>query len=62
MTPDEIKELRELIEFLKENDIGEFEFERGDLKIRLKFGQPAQAACFGSRYGPPGAVVVPRAA
>ena len=43
MTPDEMKELRELIEFLKENDIGEFDFERGDLKIRLKFGQPAQA-------------------
>ncbi len=43
MTPDEIKELKELIEFLKEYDIGEFEFERGDFKIRLKFGQPAQA-------------------
>jgi acetyl-CoA carboxylase biotin carboxyl carrier protein len=43
MTPDEIKELRELIEFLKENDIGEFEFERGEFKVRLKFGQPAQA-------------------
>jgi acetyl-CoA carboxylase biotin carboxyl carrier protein len=43
MTPDEMKELRELIEFLKENDIGEFDFERGELKIRLKFGQPAQA-------------------
>jgi acetyl-CoA carboxylase biotin carboxyl carrier protein len=42
MTPDEINELRELIEFLKENDIGEFEFERGELKIRLKFGQPGQ--------------------
>src|SRR5271170_1123627 len=40
MTPDEMKELRELIEFLKENDIGEFDFERGELKIRLKFGQP----------------------
>jgi len=42
MTPDEIKELRELIEFLKEYDIGDFEFERGDFKIRLKFGQPVQ--------------------
>ena len=49
MTSDEINELRELIEFLKENDIGEFEFERGDLKIRLKFGQAgARTACFGS--------------
>lgn len=43
MTPDEIKELKELIEFLKEYDIGDFEFERGDFKVRLKFGQPAQA-------------------
>ena len=43
MTPDEIKELKELIEFLKEYDIGDFEFERGDFKIRLKFGQPVQA-------------------
>ncbi|MGB8536441.1 MAG: acetyl-CoA carboxylase biotin carboxyl carrier protein [Acidobacteriaceae bacterium] len=43
MTPDEINELKELIEFLKEYDIGDFEFERGDFKIRLKFGQPVQA-------------------
>jgi acetyl-CoA carboxylase biotin carboxyl carrier protein len=42
MTPDEMKELKELIEFLKENDIGEFELERGDLKVRIKFGHPAQ--------------------
>ena len=42
MTPDEMKELKELIEFLKENDIGEFEHERGDLKVRIKFGHPAQ--------------------
>jgi acetyl-CoA carboxylase biotin carboxyl carrier protein len=44
MTPDESKELKELVEFLKENGIGEFEFERGDLKIRLKFGRPEQEA------------------
>jgi acetyl-CoA carboxylase biotin carboxyl carrier protein len=43
MTPDEMKELRELVEFLKENDLNEFEFERGELKIRLKFAQPPQA-------------------
>jgi acetyl-CoA carboxylase biotin carboxyl carrier protein len=42
MTPDEIKELKELIEFLKENDIGEFDLERGDLKVRIKFGHPSQ--------------------
>ena len=44
MTPDEMKELKELVEFLKENGLNEFEFERGDLKIRLKFVQPMQAA------------------
>ena len=43
MTPDEMKELRELVEFLKENGLNEFEFERGDLKIRLKFTQPQLA-------------------
>jgi acetyl-CoA carboxylase biotin carboxyl carrier protein len=37
MTPEEINELRELIEFLKENGIGEFEQERGDSKLRIKF-------------------------
>ncbi|MBB6143915.1 acetyl-CoA carboxylase biotin carboxyl carrier protein [Silvibacterium bohemicum] len=39
MNPEEMKELRELIEFLKENKIGEFELERGELKVRLKFAQ-----------------------
>ena len=42
MTPDEINELKELIEFLKENDIGEFDLERDDLKVRIKFGHPSQ--------------------
>lgn len=32
------KELRELIEFLKEQDIAEFELERGDVKVRIKRG------------------------
>lgn len=39
MTPEETKELKELIEFLKENKIGEFDLERGDLKVRIKFAQ-----------------------
>ena len=38
------KELKELIEFLVDKDISEFELERGDLKVRLKRGQPAAAA------------------
>ncbi len=41
MNPDEMKELKELIEFLKENQIGEFDLDRGDLKVRIKFAQPA---------------------
>jgi acetyl-CoA carboxylase biotin carboxyl carrier protein len=32
------KELKELIEFLVEKDISEFELERGDVKVRLKRG------------------------
>ena len=32
------KELKELIEFLKEQDIAEFELERGDVKVRIKRG------------------------
>jgi acetyl-CoA carboxylase biotin carboxyl carrier protein len=31
-----LKELKELIEFLEEKDIAEFELERGDVKVRIK--------------------------
>jgi acetyl-CoA carboxylase biotin carboxyl carrier protein len=37
MKAEELNELKELIEFLKENNIGEFDLERGDLKVRIKF-------------------------
>ena len=61
MTPDEITELKQLIEFLKENGIGEFDFERGDTKVRIKFDQPAHGssasaldlARLGQLLGPP---------
>jgi acetyl-CoA carboxylase biotin carboxyl carrier protein len=43
MNADEMNELRELVEFLKENKIGEFEVERGDLKVRIKFEQEGGA-------------------
>ena len=33
-----LKELKELIEFLIEKDIAEFELERGDVKVRIKRG------------------------
>jgi len=36
------KELRELIEFLIEKDITEFELERGDIKVRVKRGGEVQ--------------------
>lgn len=38
------KELRELIEFLVEKDIAEFEMERGDLKLHVKRGSSAAPA------------------
>jgi acetyl-CoA carboxylase biotin carboxyl carrier protein len=38
------KELKELIEFLIEKDISEFELERGDVKVRIKRGADAAAA------------------
>jgi acetyl-CoA carboxylase biotin carboxyl carrier protein len=37
MKPDGLEELKELIAFLKENEIAEFDLDRGDLKVRLKF-------------------------
>ncbi len=37
------KELKELIEFLKEQDIAEFELERGDVKVRIKRAIPASS-------------------
>jgi len=44
MNPEELKQLKELIEFLKDNKIGEFDLERGDLKVRLKFAQEVSPA------------------
>jgi len=38
------KELKELIEFLIEKDIAEFELERGDVKVRVKRGGAAHMA------------------
>ena len=48
-----LKEIRELIEFLKEQDIAEFELERGDVKVRIK---RAGEAAVGAHY-----VAVPQA-
>jgi acetyl-CoA carboxylase biotin carboxyl carrier protein len=37
MKPEGMDELKELIAFLKDNEIAEFDLERGDLKVSLKF-------------------------
>jgi acetyl-CoA carboxylase biotin carboxyl carrier protein len=38
-----LKEIKELVQFLKEEDITEFELERGDVKVRIKRGPPENA-------------------
>jgi acetyl-CoA carboxylase biotin carboxyl carrier protein len=37
MDENKLEELRELVEFLKANGIGEFDMERANLKVRIKF-------------------------
>ncbi|MCU1223156.1 MAG: acetyl-CoA carboxylase, biotin carboxyl carrier protein [Edaphobacter sp.] len=42
MDGNKLNELRELVEFLKANEIAEFDMEQADLKVRIKFaGEPA---------------------
>jgi acetyl-CoA carboxylase biotin carboxyl carrier protein len=53
------KELKELIEFLIEKDIAEFELERGDVKVRIKRAAESasghEARYFAVHAGPPSA-------
>ena len=45
------KELKELIEFLIEKDIAEFELERGDVKVKIKrASEPVAAAPHDTRF------------
>jgi acetyl-CoA carboxylase biotin carboxyl carrier protein len=44
------KELKELIEFLIEKDIAEFELERGDVKVRIKRAAEPSSEVRDSRY------------
>lgn len=56
------KELKELIDFLIERDISEFELERGDVKVRIKRGQdvhPQVVASPAPAFTPVPASVVP---
>jgi acetyl-CoA carboxylase biotin carboxyl carrier protein len=45
-----LKEIRELIEFLKAQDIAEFELERGDVKVRIKRGGESSVHLPEARY------------
>jgi acetyl-CoA carboxylase biotin carboxyl carrier protein len=48
MKQQDIEDLRQLIEFLKQHQVAEFDIDRGDLKIRLKFNpQESGAASLG---------------
>jgi acetyl-CoA carboxylase biotin carboxyl carrier protein len=57
------KELKELIEFLIEKDIAEFELERGDVKVRIRrTGEPHPAVLPETRFvAMPSPAVVPGA-
>ena len=48
MKSEDIQQLKELVAFLKENDIAEFDLDHGEMKVSLKFAsaivQPAAAA------------------
>lgn len=50
MKPQDIQDLKELIEFLKQYQVAEFDLDRGDLKIRLKFNQPAASPADLARF------------
>jgi acetyl-CoA carboxylase biotin carboxyl carrier protein len=47
MDQDKLDELRELVDFLKANGIAEFDMERADLKVRIKFAGAAGASAAG---------------
>jgi acetyl-CoA carboxylase biotin carboxyl carrier protein len=48
MDGNKLDELRALVEFLKANEIAEFDMEQADLKVRIKFaGEPAPAVAGG---------------
>ena len=62
------KELKELIEFLIEKDIAEFELERGDVKVRIKragdssaAAPPSEARFFTMHSAPPSSIPVAQA-
>jgi acetyl-CoA carboxylase biotin carboxyl carrier protein len=57
------RELKELIEFLIEKDIAEFELERGDVKVRIKRAtEPHVAAAPDTRFAAASALSAPELA
>jgi acetyl-CoA carboxylase biotin carboxyl carrier protein len=68
MKQEDIDDLKQLIEFLKEHQVAEFDLDRGDLKIRLKFAQEsAPSASLGElarliQSAPPASNAAPTAA
>jgi acetyl-CoA carboxylase biotin carboxyl carrier protein len=40
LNPENTDDLKQLIDFLKENQVAEFELDRGELRVRLKFDRP----------------------
>jgi acetyl-CoA carboxylase biotin carboxyl carrier protein len=61
MKPDDIDDLKQLVEFLKENQVAEFELDQGDQKIRLKFKQPEPPAIAHVIAGAPAMMDAPAA-
>jgi acetyl-CoA carboxylase biotin carboxyl carrier protein len=61
MKPEDIQDLKELIEFLKQYQVAEFDLDRGDTKIRLKFNQPAPSPASLSELARAWATAVPPA-
>jgi acetyl-CoA carboxylase biotin carboxyl carrier protein len=59
MKPDDIDDLKQLVEFLKENQVAEFEMDQGDQKIRLKFKQPEPPAIAHVIAGAPAMMAAP---
>src|SRR5579862_4265432 len=67
MKPQDLQDLKELIALLKQEGVAEFDVDRGDLKIHLRFGSPdpipvapAAASVAGSAPAPAHAVHVER--
>ena len=44
LSPEDIDDLKQLIDFLKENQVAEFELDRGEVRVRLKLDRPQASA------------------